>query len=543
MGIKNQKYDFVVIGSGPGGGAFAWKLATKGVKVLVLESGPRYDPYKDYSLNQDDWELKRFPRRKSFNYEYGFAQNLNKKFDYLHSRSVARGRFNRTGKRIYRRYSQVVGVGGTTLHYQGEAHRLHPDFFKTRSIFGYGFDWPIGYGDLEPYYCEAEKLVGVAGPRNLPDRPMSSPYPLPPHKLSYASQFIEKGCKKLGYPIYPNSLAILSEFYRDNVPCNYCNGCTRGCPLTDKGSVDVTFIPFAEQTGNCDVISGAYVSRIVIKNSSGTKRISGVLYHDDEGKEHFLNVKNLAVACGAVQTPRLLLNSEINSNGLVGKNFMETLFHQIYAFHPERLDSYRGVPIDASVWKWTKPGISPGAYRLTTFTGSAVGPVGYATHFDKGWGEEFEEKVEKHFGHAFCVTGIGEFLPNKETFISVSDSKKDKYGQPIAKIQSVLGERELKTLDAIHNKCSQILQAAGAEEIVEVYSAYDYFSATHVFGTCIMGDDPEKSVVDSDQRLHGIENLYITDASVFPSSGGGESPSLTIEALSLRAADLAVSRV
>ncbi|MGI9535280.1 MAG: GMC family oxidoreductase [Thermodesulfobacteriota bacterium] len=541
MSIRNQKYDFVVIGSGPGGGAFAWKLASKGVKVLVLEAGPRYDPYKDYSLNQNDWELKGFPKSKKFKYEHGISQNLNKKFEYLHSRSVASGRFNNTGKRRYFGYQQVLGVGGTTLHFQGEAHRLNPGFFNTRSKFGYGYDWPIDYEDLEPYYCEAEKVVGVAGPKNLPDRPMSSPYPLPPHKFSYASQYIEKGCKKLGINIFPNSLAILSEYYRNNVPCNYCNGCTWGCPLKDKGSVDVTFIPMAEQTDNCQIISGAYVSRIVFSNYLGNKMVTGVFYHDKNGKEHFVKVKNLAVACGAVQTPRLLLNSEININGLVGKNFMETLFHQVYALHPERLDSYRGVPIDTSIWEWTKPGITPGAYRLSTFTGSAIGPVGYATHYDKGWGEDFEKKVEKHFGHAVGVTGIGEFLPNKDTFITLSDDTKDKFGQPVAKIQSILSERELKILAVIHDKCSQILNASGAEKIVEIYSAYDYFTATHVFGTCLMGDDPETSVVDSNQKFHGFENLYITDASVFPTSGGGESPSLTIEALSLRAADLIIT--
>jgi len=537
MSIKNQKYDFVVIGSGPGGGAFAWKLASKGVKVLVLETGPRYDPYKDYNLDKDDWELKRFPKRKRFKYEYGVSQPLSRNFDFLHSRNVANGRLNKSGKRRYSGYKQVLGVGGTTLHFQGEAHRLNPGFFKTNTKYGYGTDWPISYEELEPYYSEAEKVIGVAGPKDLPDRPMSTPYPLPPHKLSYASQFIERGCNKLGYRIFPNSLAILSKYYRDNVPCNYCNGCTHGCPLKDKGSVDVTFIPMAEQTNNCEVRSGAYVSRIVVSKNLGRKSVDGVLYYDDSGKEHFAQAKNVAVACGAVQTARLLLNSEINNNGLVGKNFMETLFHQVYAFHPDRLDSYRGVPLDTSIWEWAKPDIRPGAYRISTFTGSAVGPIGYATHFHTGWGEEFEKAVEKSFGHAFGLVAIGEFLPNSETFVSLSDSKKDKYGLPVAKVQSVLSGQELEILEVMHDKCSEILSASGAKEIVEIYSAYDFFAATHVFGTCRMGDNPETSVVDSNQKFRGIENLYITDASVFPSSGGGESPSLTIEALSLRAAE------
>ena len=82
-----------------------------------------------------------------------------------------------------------------------------------------------------------------------------------------------------------------------------------------------------------------------------------------------------------------------------------------------------------------------------------------------------------------------------------------------------------------------ILEAAGIERMIEAYGTYDFFNATHVFGTCRMGDDPKGSVVDRDCRSHRWRNLYVVDASVFPSSGGGESPSLTIEALAIRAAD------
>ena len=87
-------------------------------------------------------------------------------------------------------------------------------------------------------------------------------------------------------------------------------------------------------------------------------------------------------------------------------------------------------------------------------------------------------------------------------------------------------------------KCKEILRESGTDQFVEVFSTYDLFAATHVFGTCIMGNDPDTSVVNPELRSHEVNNLFVTDASVFPSSGGGEAPSLTIEALSLRAADL-----
>jgi len=151
--------------------------------------------------------------------------------------------------------------------------------------------------------------------------------------------------------------------------------------------------------------------------------------------------------------------------------------------------------------------------------------------------------VQKWFGHAIAVGGIGEFFPNKDTFVKVSENEKDRYGVPVAKIQSFLGEPELKTLEFISKTSKEILKDSGAGEIVEEFSTYDFFSATHVFGTARMGNDPEKSVVGPDLRSHEVQNLLITDASVFPTSGGGEGPSLTIESLSLRAADLFVEKL
>jgi len=545
MSQKN-KYDCIVIGSGAGGASFAWRLSSKGMSVLVIEAGPRFDPYTDYPLDRDDWETKTFPYGKGLKYSFGDRQTLNQKYKHLKSWNVASQILNDSDKRRYLTYQHVNGVGGTTLHFQGEAHRLNPVAFRMKTLFGVAEDWPIGYKDLEPYYGEVEKIVGVAGPKEIPDRQRSEPYPLPPHKLSFKSQVIEKGCKKLGLELFPNSVAILSEPYRNTPPCNYCNGCVWGCPRKDKGNVDVTFIPLAEKSGKCEVLTNAFVRRIEVEKKGGVKRAKGVYYFDRNGKEHFVEGDFIAVACGAVETPRLLLNSGINENGLVGKNFMETVFYQAVAFHPNRLDSYRGIPIDSVIWKWNQPDPKlgfKGGLRLFPSAGSAMGPVRYAQRYFDGWGEAFVKNVEKWFGHAIAMSGIGEFLPNKDTFVTVNEKEKDEFGVPIAKIQSFLGESELKILDFMSKTSKEILKESGAEEIVEEYSTYDFFSASHVFGTCRMGKDPAKSVVGHDLRSYEVKNLLVTDASVFPSSGGGDAPSLTIEALSLRAADLLVKKL
>ncbi len=537
--MNSFKADVVVIGGGPGGAPVAWRLASKGIKVVMLEAGGHYNPYKDYDLNSKDWHTKRFPHKKKLDYDFGVAQPLDKKYSHLKSWAKSKGKFNKSNKRRYLSYQSVAGLGGSALHFQGEAHRLSSEAFCMKTKFGVASDWPIKYEDLERYYSAVEKIVGVAGSDKLTNRPRSKPYPMPAHELSYSSKVIKESCDKLGYKLTPNPVAILSRPYRNNAPCNYCSGCVWGCPRKDKGSPDVTFIPLATQTGNFRILINAFVSRIETKNYEGKKSCKGVHYFDDNGKEHFLEANHVVIACGAVQTPRLLINSELNQNGVVGKNFMETTFLELMALHPKRLDSYRGIPIDSVIWDWNDPSknkeINAG-FRIYPTAGNALSPLHYAKYYFDGIGEELTSEVQRWFGHAIGIAGIGEFLPNKDTHITISE-KKDKFGLPLAKIQSYNSETELKILDSIYKKAKEILEASGANIFVEQYSTYDLFAATHVFGTCKMGNNPEDSVVDSNLESHEVKNMYITDASVFPSSGGGDAPSLTIQALSLRAAD------
>jgi choline dehydrogenase-like flavoprotein len=144
--------------------------------------------------------------------------------------------------------------------------------------------------------------------------------------------------------------------------------------------------------------------------------------------------------------------------------------------------------------------------------------------------------MRDEFGRVLTIGAIGESLPNAQSFIDLNPSESDDAGTPLARIHSYLDEDELSRLAFMAKTARKLLEAAGAKDRVEEYGTYDYFSSTHVFGTCRMGRDAETSVVDPQCRSHRWRNLFIVDASVFPSSGGGESPSLTIEALALRAA-------
>jgi choline dehydrogenase-like flavoprotein len=538
-----------VIGSGAGGGACAWALAREGVNVLLLEAGPAYDPARDYRLHLQEWETRGFPHKIRTHDSYSIAplQPLDGRWEHLRSRNEHGGIMYEVTHRKGWRYHHVKGLGGSTLHFAGEAHRMHPAAMRMRSRFGVAADWPLTYEELEPYYCAAERAVGVAGPGNDPHRPRSEPYPLPPHPLSYASQKLKSGCESLGLTWVPNSLAALSLPYAGRPNCNYCGNCARGCPRLDKGSVDVALIRPAVATGYCRVLTGRRVIRI---EPGADDRVSSVLYMEPDGSTETVRARAYVVACGAVHTPRLLLNSRsrrapdglANESGQVGKNFQETLAWTSTGLHPERLDSYRGLPSDGVCWDFNAPDAIPGIvggcrFSAATAEADLLGPIKHAMRIAGGWGSGHMARMRERFGHTLSIGAIGENLPNPGSFIDLDPDLRDDLDMPLARIHSHLDDQEIRRLEFMAQKCRAILAASGVEKTVEEYGNYDAFSSTHVMGTCRMGEDSEDSVLDSYCRSHRWRNLYVVDASVFPSSGGGESPSLTIEALALRAAD------
>ncbi|MDT8322202.1 MAG: GMC oxidoreductase, partial [Xanthomonadales bacterium] len=273
------------------------------------------------------------------------------------------------------------------------------------------------------------------------------------------------------------------------------------------------------------------------------------VYADGAGRMQRAEADLFVLACGAVETPRLLLNSAgpgapdglANETGQVGKNFMETISWTSSGLHPEPLGSYRGIPSDAICWDDNAPDAIPGViggarYSPATLETDLSGPIAYARRVTGGWGKAHHEKMREQFGRVLSVGAIGESLPNPGSFIDLDPAEKDAHGLPKARINSRLDDMELKRLSHMAKTCRQILEACGVETLIEEYGAYDMFNATHVFGTTRMGTDPETSVVDPQCRSHRWRNLLVTDASIFPSSGGGEAPSLSIYANALRAA-------
>ncbi len=529
------------------------------MNVLLLEAGPAFDPATHYKLDRPDWERHPFPELPGSQGAFSVAEldRLEDSNGDLRSWNRVVGAFARGHRRRVAGpgYLHVQGVGGTTLHFVGEAHRLHPDAMKLRSEHGVGSDWPIGYADLEPYYAVCERVVGVAGPVGGGGaRWRSTPYPLPPHPLSPPARRLVEAGRRLGMHWEANARAALSEPYDGRPACNYCGNCNRGCPLGDKGSADVTFIRKAKASGHLVLKPQSQVLRI---HAGADGRIASIEYVDERQQSQTVEASLFVLAAGAIQTPRLLLvsasrhypNGLANSSGQVGRNFMETLSWNSTGLVPGLKNSHVGLQSDAICWDFNAPDAISGVVggcRLNSSTQEIgfTGPIAYASRAISGFGASLKQAVRSRFGTALSVGAIGEFLPNDGSYVDLDPQRKDEFGMALARVHSHLTQHDIDRLRFMAEQSRRLLREAGASEPVEEFGAWDSFSASHVFGTCRMGNDPATSVVDANCRSHDHPNLYISDASVFASSGGGESPSLTIFALAVRAMDaLATGRV
>ncbi len=544
-------FDVVVVGAGAGGGAAAWRLTQRGQRVLLLDAGPAFDPGTDYPLDKPDWEMSGFPDKPGSRGRYRFApmQALDPAHDDLRSWNRIYGRLNRGEQRIPsgEGYHHVRGIGGSTLHFTGESHRMNPHSMRLRSEHGQGADWPLDYAALEPFYVEAENLVGVAGPKDAGDRWRSAPYPLPPHRFSRAARRIGEGAKALGWHWEASPRCALSLPYDGRPPCNYCGQCNRGCPRGDKGSTDITFIAKARASGRCEVRPRCTVVALVVAEG---RRIAAIDYVDAAGRRVRVPTPRLVLAGGAIETPRLLLahnaahpdQAIAHESGQLGRNLLESSGWTSVGLADDDLASFGGLPAEAICWNFNRPDAVEGivgGFKISTAVHETdlAGPVAYARRAVPGWGRQHKAALRQAFGRAVAVSATGEFLPNDGAFVDLDPGHTDENGLPLARIHSFNDPQTLRRLAVMARSCRQLLQAAGVKTLVEEYGSHDFYSAAHVFGTCRMGVDPATSVVDADLRVHGWQNLLICDTSVFPSSGGGEAPSLTLQALALRAVD------
>ncbi|MEM9324136.1 MAG: GMC family oxidoreductase [Bacteroidota bacterium] len=567
MQIKEQpkQYDVIIVGSGAGGGMATHTLANAGLKVAVVEAGPYFDPADPEQRTQLRWPWES-PRRGAstvrpfgdFDSAYGgweidgepYTTTEGTKFDWFRSRML----------------------GGRTNHWGRISLRFGPLDFKRKNVDGLGENWPIGYDEVKPYYDKVDKLIGVFGTReNIANEPDG--FFLPPPKPRLHELYYSKGAKKVGVPVIPSRLSILTKrINEDRGVCFYCRQCSRACMASADFSSGTSLIfPAQRNGGQIDLFTNAMV-REVLTDEEG--KATGVSYVSKEDrKEYQLKSKIVVLAASACSSARILLNSKskVHENGLgnssdvVGKYLHDSTGSDRMAFVPElmdreiynedgvggmhvytpwwlndaKLDFPRGYHIE--VWggmSMPAYGFGFGANRLAEYLGERVG----------GYGNSLRKDVRRFYGSVLGVSGRGECIAREDNYCEIDPNRVDEWGIPVLRFNYTWSDHERLQAKHMHETFEQIFDAMGGEFLGDApakdqdYGLHAPGRIIHEVGTTLMGNDPKKSATNSFQQLHDVKNVFVCDGGPFVSQAD-KNPTWTILALSWRTSEYIIDQL
>jgi len=488
----NTIFDVCIIGSGFAGAVLGESLVRKGIKTVILESGP--DP-RGNSIDPRFQQLEVF--RTSGPIEY----------------PVASTRFR--------------GVGGTSWLWGGFCTRLYPIDFEKNSYTPAGASWPITYTDLEPYYDQAERTLRVRGGKQSDyDPPRKRSFPLPADRdLSP----LETLLKKAGI--------ILSD-----VPLS--------TPLTNDSSfLSGRYGPFLRMTESHlpsfqaspygALIPDVSVSRLLVDQRGS---VLGAEVRNLDRSVKILRARMYVVACGGLESPRLLLLSRSpafpeglgNNYGWVGRCFMEHRKTSFSGHVKVAWKSYNLVQLMGFSYQFYK------SFKEKGLGGMRLrfhlhGPMRWKDVYDG----QFRRILDRILTRQLVISFGAEMAPSPDNRVTLDKEVKDYFGNPVSNLFLSESEDDTKTRDEGKEIVRRIHHRLGTQGVKELPG--NIWSHHHM-GTCRMGDNPRTSVVDRDLRVHGTRNLFVAGSSVFVTSGSA-NPTLSLTALSLRLADYLASHL
>lgn len=518
-------YDVIIIGAGGGGPVVAKELAEQGLRVLQLEAGPHHDdPERDFTHSEVD----------AANVVSGYFRW---------------GPSDRTRPPWLRRMvgpgviTQIAGVGGTTLHYYGNSPRAYPLAVERGA-------WPMSYESLIPYYERVETLLPAIRDPRLPTK----------------DAWVLYGASKLGLPEIagrdvsdagwrPQYNAILPPGYLGpGTGCNQCGHCYEGClhphgaPVSQKAkrSTNVSYVPLAVQHDGYELVTDAFVTRILTREEEGGAVADGVEWRDVlTGDTVAATAEVVVLAAGCIESPRLWLNSGLpNRHDAVGRYLTLHWFDYVIGTFDH--------PVHPEVGQNSQSRIEfPGLGCLET-AGNGPAKSAFANYtFSQSWGADDNSADDPWDTRGHLVgEALHEAMAAYERSVPIlvltddevhADNRvtlaaewpADEHGS-VPQVAYTPTPESDRRRDALARHAADILRAAGARRVHRSDWPALYL---HMQSSMRMGRDPRTSVVDGNQEAWEVKRLFITDASSLPDGLGGPNPTLTNQMFATRTAE------
>ncbi len=573
-----RDYDVIIVGSGAGGGMMGMLLSLSGVKVLMIEAGRNYDPQKETPMFNTP---EKAPLRGK-----GTADRF-----FGHYDATVGGGWQVPGEP----YGDKAGteeefwwwrprmLGGRTNHWGRISLRFGEYDFKPKSRDGLGFDWPISYSDLAPYYDKAELMVGIYGSaeglENTPDSPPGILQPAP--KARAAELLTKKYCKGLNIPVVPIHRAVLSEamdgpgraakLFPNNplaqklvgndmsmrAACFWATECGRGCSIRANFQSTTVLLPPALASGNLDIITDAMVREVLV-DASG--KAIGVHYVDKTTRtDAIAKARVVVLSASTCETARILLNSKsalfpsglANSSGQVGKNLTDSVGSSMGGHIPalESLPAYNedgagGGHVYSPWWNYKvqeQLGFARG-YHIEMGGGRhmpSMGSLGILDRTSPGvYGKKLKEEARRYYGASVGFAGRGEMIPNEHCYCEIDPDRVDQWGIPVLRFHWKWSDHEINQATHMQKTFADIINSMGGKATPRPgrEALNKPGEIIHEAGTAIMGSDARNSVVNSFGQTWDVKNLFLMDASILPSNPD-KNLTLTVLALAWRSAD------
>ena len=558
-----KEYDVVIVGSGAGGGMAAYMLANQGLKVCLLEAGADYDPAKNITQLKNPWDS---PRRGASTKFRPFGD-----FDASYWGWEIEGEPYTKAAGTQWDWWRSRMVGGRTNHWGRISLRFGPKDFKRKSIDGLGDDWPIGYEDVKPYYDRIDKMIGVFGTNEgLPNDPDG--FFLPPPKPRLHEVFVKNAAGKVGVPVIPSRLSILTQKINDDRgQCFYCAQCNRGCTVYGDFSSSSVLVKPAVKTGNVDLITGA-MAREVLTNSEGLA--TGISYVNKRDLlEYEVKGRVVILAASACESSRLLLNSKsarhpnglANNSNVVGKYLHDSTGAAMGGILPELFDRKRynedgvgGMHVYSPWWGDNKKLDFPRGYHIEYWGGMGQPAYGFGWGIEGlngkypvngtqkeagGYGASLKQDYRYFYGAGVGMAGRGEAIPVATNYCEIDPNVVDKYGIPVLKFNVKWSDHEVKQAKHMKETFKEIMHSMGAvitwggdDGPENSYGLESPGKIIHEAGTVRMGNDAKGSALNKHNQAHDCKNLFVVDGGAFVSQAD-KNITWTILALSMRASE------